>query len=228
MLEGALKRRCCLRRSSVLAAIVLLLILLFHGPVLRHVPAVLVFDDGVETADIAVLLGHRAALDRAAELYRNKNVRKIAVVERSPRRSARVGATPSFATGAISGLVRRGIPREAIETIRTGTRTDEQAIVGVGRWLQGQPDADAVVVVPLHRTRLSRNMINSVLGEDCTSRLHLVSFQPQSYDERKWWLSRTGIECVAEGYLMLMHSCCIGEDKVLPNEWDADEYEQSL
>jgi hypothetical protein len=221
------RRRFGLGRLVAAMALLMLVILLLHGPLLRAVYGVIVFDQSTRGATHGILLfGDAGSLESVAHSIREGELRKAVIVELKPSRSVRIGAAPRLAAIARQELKQKGVPESAIDLITTDATSFPAAIRAVNERLEA--GTVAAVPCPRHASRHVRTVIDAVLDEPNARRFYVQTVPVSGFDERRWWISRTGIKRVVSSYLRLLHLKLVGLREVDATEWDPDAYEIAL
>jgi hypothetical protein len=197
---GFFRRRWPILAFLVCAAIALGIV--FHAPLLRAVANQLVVDDPLPGAvDTAPLDNDADSLAIVARLYAEGRVRKVLLIPAKPRRTERLGITPSELESARSILKSLGVPADAIEPLADPADGLTERARVFRELVERDPQRTLNVVAPRYASRYARRFFGLGQSDAERSRLHVVSRPTTRFDERHWWTVRLAVQDIFQGYL---------------------------
>jgi hypothetical protein len=200
----------------------------FRAPVLRTAGSFLVVEEAVQPGDAVLLFGADRGHERAAQWYRDGSTSDILVLEGPPGRLQRLGILDTAGVQARKALRRKGVPEAALTVIACPGRGDWNCARGLREWLSERPDVRVAVLCDRLNGRRARLIFRSVLGDALADRLRWCALPDRRFDETNWWQNKPGVRACWDGYLGLAHAIVYGEDPRSAEEWDPDQYEQTL
>ncbi len=220
------------RRRSPLRWLVLLVVCLLAALVAFIASGaalnLLAVDEPAPAARSLVLLDGDFRFELAAELWRNRAVDRIVIVECYPERVVRLKLLPSREARALERLAEAGVPPEAIEVVGCRSRTMSQALEWIAGWLEERPGVEAAVYCDqLQGSRLALAR-KRVVKPHTAARMRIVCLPDHDLDQRLWWRHRQQARAVANAWFDLALDFVFGDVPPKLDTWDADAYERSL
>jgi hypothetical protein len=194
-----------------------------HGFVLRWLAAPLVVDQTPPRVD-CLWIPRDTGISRAAELYHQSPQRKIVVLQPRWNRLAAAGVLPTFDALVRVELGRRGVPAEAVTVIPGNRETAWDEVQGVGRWLEGRPGAELLVLVDRFQSARMRWLLDQALEPALASRIAVHALSWPEFDETNWWRSRVGVKAFMNGWITLLHVRRYGRLPASTTRWDPQAY----
>lgn len=209
-----------------LAAVALLA--LGHQRLLRGLGQVLVVDQRPAEVDYVWARSGDHCYDEAAGWYRDKRIRRILLIDRYHDRMVQWGAMPSHAAKGRRALQLHAVPSEAVQVIPGEARDDWEEVRLLESWLQQHPQTRVLVLCNRFSSRYCRYLLDSVLEPQARDRVWVTALPDRRFDESDWWKVRSGVRGLMYGYLRLFYAWCQGEERVVPERWSIEEFEQRL
>lgn len=216
----------------LLAAVALLGI--GHRPLLQLLARPLVAEEGEADTDFVCLqaagvtVEGEASFDLAAAWHHHRPTGRLLLLEPWPQRLVEIGVVPSFETVCRRELAKRGVPDAALILIPGKVRDDWQKAQILRAWLRDRPGTEVALVCNRFRSGQTRHIFSKVLGPDDTLRVRIVMSPNPEFDETDWWRTRRGIKGFMYGWLELAFTWCLGENRFVPQRFDAATYEALL
>jgi hypothetical protein len=207
---------------------------LSHAVVLRRLAGLLVADEPADGYRYVCLVDQYDGpdgdwcFDVAADLYRRNPSCRIVLVESHRDRTVQIGAMPSFETLSRRELESRGLPQQAMSTIRGEGRDDWAIAKTLRKWLAERPHAAVVLLSKRFRTAHVRYVLDAVLDPAEAARVRVRALPGREYDETDWWTSRSGIKAFGFEWLRQLHGWYLaGDHRPVPYR-SADDYQRSV
>ncbi len=211
---------------AVVGLVVITCLGFWYKSVLQGLAGPLVADPPQPDWNCLVVIDGDGCYDRAAAGYHENTARRILLIERYRDRCVQIGALRSFDERSRSELKDRGAPDEAVTTIRGQSRTRWDEAHLLGKWLEEHPDARPLILCDRFWSGYTRHILDSSLGPAEAARVEVLGLPDRRYDETNWWKSRCGMKSFVISYLALAYAWYQGEDQVVVEPWDLDEYER--
>jgi uncharacterized SAM-binding protein YcdF (DUF218 family) len=203
------------------------LFVVFHARLLQWVGSQLIVDSAPGRPD-AVLLTAGDHIYGVAAGYGHENP-DVAFLkpEFTKTRLEEMGLWPDRISLFHSELMRRGIPDDRRVVLRGPARNEWEATELLNQWLSGHADQHVAILADEFQTRRIKLVVDSVLK----SRAVQVGIRPlpdRRYEATNWWKSRAGIRTVVLSAISLSMAAFHQSGSAPPDEWNPDEYENSL
>jgi hypothetical protein len=214
-------------RLLVLASVALVLYF-FRAPLLRTAGRALVVDEGMQPGDVLLLFGADRGAEQVAQSYREGSTQRVLVLEGPPGRLERLGVVDSAGTQARKALDRQGVPEAVLTVVTSPGPGAWNRARGLREWLEANPDARVALLCDRFNSRRLRLVFQRILGDELAGRVHWCAVPSRGFDETNWWQNNAGLRAGVNGYLRLAHVYFYGENPQGDQEWDPDQYEQTL
>ena len=175
---------------------------------------------------IAILEGQRY-YPTAAAVQRAHPHCPVMVFQPGDQRLEQFGVLPTTAETARRALTASGTPAERIEVLDCADRFDATRIERLGAWLNGQPDAQVLLLCDRFGSRRVRRTVDDVLGADA-ARVAVHGVVHPWYDEDSWWQRKEGAVDLLNNYVSLAYVWLNGPDRANGPRWNPDDYRRSL
>lgn len=145
--------------------------------------------------------------DRAAELWRSGQYRRVIAVRVAPVDAPLGASTTQYS--AVGSLVRAGIPREAIvEAVSIGVQQDRTFHSGmnVRHWLEDEHVTGAsldVLTLGAHARR-SRLLFRKALGSGYE--VGVITVADRGFDATHWWRTSEGVRTVLGEFIAYIYA----------------------
>jgi len=216
-------RRFELRRRTAVGVLVLLVLTLAVGyrrALLRQLASVLIVDQQVAGATVLWVRNGDRRFDIASRWYHeNPDRRRLLLIEKKRQRVMSLGLVPTDLEVGLRELLKRQVPKPAIELLRTPCRTRWDEAARFRRWLTQHPGVQVVVLEDRFRSRLTRYILDQTLPAPDRGRVFVRGLPDRRFDENNWWAGRDRIETVVDGYLRLAYAVLHGPDSEVPPAW---------
>ncbi len=221
------------KRRLLAAGIVLAVLALCHAPLLRGLAGLLVVDDSLVPTDAVVVMGSNGAnanfpLDEIAQLYKDKMVSQVVLIEDRSSRLIQAGILAPLETVLRRELGARAVPEDRLTTRAGEYLTGWDAARALGHWLQEHPDTRVTLLCGQFDGRCSALIVRSVLDPQTAARVHWRAVPDSRFDVTNWWRKRHGIIRVLGAHVTLLHTWIMGEPPRPAKPWDPDRFENNL
>jgi hypothetical protein len=214
-------------RLLVLASVAAVLYF-FRAPLLRTAGGGLVVDEGMQPGDVALLFGADRGAEHVARWYREGSTQRVLVLEGPPGRLERLGIVDSAGEQARKALKRQSVPEGGLTIVASPGGGAWNRARGLRDWLEANPEARVALLCDRFNSRRLRFVFRRVLGDELAGRVHWCAVPSRGFDETNWWHNTAGRRACVDGYLRLAHVYFDGENQQGEQEWDPDQYEQTL
>ena len=174
-------------------AILLLIVVVppFRTPTLQALGGLLIVNDPIEPADIAVMTesGEAGELE-IVDLYHAQVIPRVLILTPEPTSADRelVHRGVRRQDLVVWTLVQLGMPAEAITTISAGEGGTTESTVALASWVSSHPGRVLVVVDPTHARRFRRTLARVWPAHVPPPRVRYPRANPFRADD--WWQSR--------------------------------------
>lgn len=163
-----------------------------------------------------------------AEAVRNKEARRILLIEDRSARTVRAGVVPTLESLVRDELKKRDLLPEALTMVVLDNPVGWDGIRRLGDWLSENPGAAATLLVGEFESRLVERIARSTMPEDAYRRTRIHPLPDSRHGADDWWKSRQGVLHVLGNFVGLAHLAVCGEPDVPARRWDVDRFEADL
>lgn len=223
-------RKCHTAWRIALPAVVVLCALVgwFHPFVLSHVARRLIVEQTPFPVDRIVINSGEGRFEEAAAGFLSGGVEGIVLLEEEPNRPVRLGILPSSIAAARQSLLGRGVPDAAITDVHGNQRCEREAARQLGSWLKEHPELRVQFLCRRLESAAWRATFDAELETSAATRILVRGLPDRSYDEARWWRSRSGIRAVCLAYVGRLYDRLGDGERVPRKSWDPDAFEQEL
>jgi hypothetical protein len=166
--------------------------------------------------------------DAAADHLRSDSAASAWILELLPSRAARHAELRSFAEGARTELLSRGVNDDQLEIIHTEAATFSAAVSQIGERISKAPRGSAVLLNDCFAARYTRSVLDTRLPKTLTDRFSVESMTVHGIEAKDWWRSRKGGRLFLYNFSRWFHWTFLRDDSALGTEWSLEDYEAGL
>ena len=217
-------------RKRRIAALVLLAMTaaLLHQPILHLAARPLVVEDEFNAMEYVWVTKCDRCFDRAAELVRSGQARRVLIVEQDATRLTKLGILPEWADVARRELDIRGVVAEQITVVRQAGTNPWHWARSAHQWTRSQEPLSLVVLCDRFHSRDQQLILRAKFSARQFHATSLLALPNRRFDETNWWRSRTGVKAFFAAHYSLVYDWAIGEPMETEWQWDPDLYEKAL
>lgn len=200
----------------------------FHQPLLTYVAQRLIVEQRRSHFDRVVVYGGEGRFDEAAAEIQGGTAAGVLLLEEEPIRPVRLGILPSSITSARQALTARGISDAVITDVLGPQHTRREAARQLGDWLRERPDLHVQFLCRQLESAGWRDVLDSELEASVAQRIFVQGLPDRSYEESRWWRSRSGVRAVCLEYIGRLYEILGEGERVRREPWNPDAFAEAL